>query len=209
MSGERRPEMPAEHALLGLLAMAEGGASHGYDLARSFADGQPLGDVLRLEPGMLYHHLKKLEKAGWIESVTEAQATRPARRTHRLTDAGRDELERWFAEPVAHTREIRLEFLVKLHFVRALRPERLGELISEQREVLERIAGSLARQLTGVALQASGTDRDYRRAVLELRLAQTRAAIDWLASAVPLLGGSSTSATSTDPAQRGERKPGR
>jgi DNA-binding PadR family transcriptional regulator len=198
--------MPAEHALLGLLAMADGGASHGYDLARSFADGQPLGDVLRLEPGMLYHHLKKLEKSGWIESATEAQAARPARRTHRLTETGREELERWFAEPVAHTREIRLEFLVKLHFVRALDQARVPLLICEQREVLERLAGSLERQLAGVAREAGGTDRDYRRAVLELRLAQTRAAIDWLVSSAPLFG---IIAESTDPAQRGERLPGR
>jgi len=180
MSGGRRPEMPAEHALLGLLALAEGGASHGYDLARSFAEGQPLGDVLRLEPGMLYHHLKKLEREGWIESATEEQMTRPARRSHRLTRAGRAELERWFAEPVAHTREIRLEFLVKLHFIRALDPERLPALVREQREVLQRLADSLERQLGQVIGEPGDADGDYRRAVIDLRIAQTRAALDWL-----------------------------
>ncbi|MGI9253511.1 MAG: PadR family transcriptional regulator [Thermomicrobiales bacterium] len=192
--------MPAEHALLGLLAMSEGGASHGYVLAQSFMDGQPLGDVLRLEPGMLYHHLKKLERHGWIESSTEAQANRPSRRTYRLNEAGRAELERWFAEPVTHTREIRLEFLVKLHFVRMLDPEQLPRLIREQREVLERLAASQERLLAGVE-----ADSDFRRAVIDLRLAQTKAAIAWLDRAARILPVGS----STDPAQRGERQPGR
>jgi PadR family transcriptional regulator, regulatory protein AphA len=177
----RKPgqEMPAEHALLGLLALADGGASHGYDLARQFGEGQPLGDVLRLEPGMLYHHLKKLERRGWIESATEPQASRPARRIHRLTAAGRDELERWFGEPVSHTREIRLEFLVKLFFVRALDSARAPRLIAEQREVLQGLADSLERQLAGLD-DESAADPAYRRAVLSLRLAQTRAATAWL-----------------------------
>ncbi|MDQ3779847.1 MAG: hypothetical protein M3354_04765, partial [Chloroflexota bacterium] len=56
-------EMPAEHAILGLLALGvRPGEGYGYDLARQFSLGQPLADVLRLEPGMLYHHLKKLER---------------------------------------------------------------------------------------------------------------------------------------------------
>lgn len=179
--------MPAEHALLGLLAMADGGASHGYDLSRHFQDGQSLGDVLRLEPGMLYHHLKKLEREGWIESATEAQVTRPARRTHRLTESGRAELGRWFAEPVAHTREIRLEFLVKVYFVRALDAERLPLLLREQREVLQRLAESLDRQMAEIDVDSPGPDREYRRAVIALRSVQTRAAIDWLDGAAAAL----------------------
>ena len=131
-AGPRQPEMPAEHALLGLLAMAEGGASHGYDLARQFAEGQPLGEVLRLEPGMLYPHLKKLGRRGWVEAETEERASRPARRIYRLTGAGRDELARWLGEPVSHTREIRLEFLVKLRFARALAPVALAASVVRQ-----------------------------------------------------------------------------
>jgi hypothetical protein len=41
-------EMPAEHAILGLLVLDEG-TGHGYDLARHFGDGQPLADVIRLQ----------------------------------------------------------------------------------------------------------------------------------------------------------------
>src|ERR687896_1243600 len=105
-------QMPAEHAILGLLAL-EDGAGHGYDLSRHFGEGRPLAAVLRLEVGMLYHPLKKLARAGWVAPVAGAAESRPPRQVYALTDAGRAELVRWLGEPVAHTREIRLEFLVK------------------------------------------------------------------------------------------------
>jgi len=110
---------PAEHAILGLLALA-GGQGHGYDLARHFAAGRPLAGVIRIEVGMLYHHLKQLARAGWVAPLPGPAEARPARRVFALTDDGRAELWRWLGEPVAHTREIRLEFLVKLALARRL-----------------------------------------------------------------------------------------
>ena len=109
--------MPAEHALLGLLAQPPG-SRHGYDLAREFQPGSELGEIIRLEPGMLYHHLKKMERAGWVSSQQEMVDRRPARFVYPLTDAGQSELDRWMREPVGHTREIRLAFLVKLYLAR-------------------------------------------------------------------------------------------
>lgn len=182
--GRRTAVSPGEHALLGLLAIAEGRqAAYGYDLARQFGEGQPLGEVLRLEPGMLYHHLKTLERQGWVASETEEQPARPARRTFRLTDGGRAELARWLSEPVAHTREIRLEFLLKLYFAGAIDPARRDMLIREQRAVLAALADSLGRQ-RAEAEAAAASDADpalrFRLAVLGLRVAQTEAALGWL-----------------------------
>lgn len=171
--------MPAEHAILGLLSLDDG-TGHGYDLARHFADGQPLGDVLRLEPGMLYHHLKKLAKTGWLSSTVEPQGARPPRQVYRITDAGRDELQRWLREPVARTREIRLEFLVKLYFARRTDRALADRLIAEQRETFERLEESLSSQLDSQTVDSASDDAEFSHSVLQLRLAQTRAAIDWL-----------------------------
>ncbi len=183
--GRRATVSPGEHALLGLLAMAEGRQpAYGYDLARQFGEGQPLGEVLRLEPGMLYHHLKALERHGWVASATEEQPARPARRTFRLTDSGRDELARWLSEPVAHTREIRLEFLLKLYFAGAIDPARRAILLREQRAVLAALAESLRRQRDDADApeHAPPGDPSFRflTAVLGLRMAQTEAALAWL-----------------------------
>lgn len=190
--GRRSAASPGEHALLGLLAAAEGRQpAYGYDLARQFGEGQPLGEVLRLEPGMLYHHLKTLERHGWVASATEEQPSRPARRTFRLTDRGRDELARWLSEPVAHTREIRLEFLLKLYFAGAIDPTRRDMLLREQRAVLTALADSLRRQCTEADAEAESLDGNqslrFRVAVLGLRMAQTEAALAWLADMTELL----------------------
>lgn len=179
------PEMPAEHAILGLLAL-DTGTGHGYDLARHFAEGQPLGDVLRLEPGMLYHNLKKLAKVGWLVSSVEPQGARPPRQVYQITDEGRAELDRWLREPVIRTREIRLEFLVKLYFARRIDKDLAARLIAEQHETFARLEESLATQLTGLERRVDLEDADFSRLVLELRLAQTRAAIDWLKQATGL-----------------------
>jgi DNA-binding PadR family transcriptional regulator len=186
-----RAEMPAEHAILGLLALAEtDGSGYGYDLARQFAAGQPLGEILRLEPSMLYHHLKKLDRAGWVVAEVEAGGARPPRRMYQLTEAGRQQLGRWLSEPVTHTREIRLEFLVKLYFARRLDPRRAELLLTEQRETLRRIATSLTEQIRALDAEtpAPSSDEAFLRVVLRLRLAQTEAATAWLATAAAQLG---------------------
>lgn len=172
--------MPAEHAILGLLAESDPGA-HGYDLARHFAPEEPLGAIVRLEPGMLYHHLKKLDKAGWVSPRVEQQGVRPPRQVYQLTPAGRDELERWLGAPVERTRELRLDFLVKLFFAQRLQPERASELIAHQHETLSRNLASLrSQQAEMVAKGEDDRDRAFSINVLELRSAQTTAALAWL-----------------------------
>ena len=176
------PGMVAEHAILGLLALSESGTGHGYDLARQFSPEAPLGDVVRLEPGMVYHHLKKLERLGWVSAVPEAQPGRPARRVFALSSSGRAALERWLAEPVARTREIRLDFLVKLYLALLLDPALAVRLVDEQRGLCARLVESLSNRLQSVQVQEKGDAITARFGdmVLDMRLAQTQAALAWL-----------------------------
>ncbi len=189
--GRRRPEkagLPAAaHAVLGLIAI-DHGAGHGYDLARHFGPEAPLAQVIRLEPGMLYHHLKRLERAGWVSADQELGGNRPPRRVHTVTEAGRLELRRWLAEPVGQTREIRLTFLLKLYFARRLDPDLAARLVAGQRDVCMRLVTSLSGQIAAVdptAATEEGDDREFARSVLELRLLQTEAALVWLNQIAP------------------------
>ncbi len=175
----REPRLgPAEYSLLGLLAVsgASGaGGVHGYDLQRHYTDGA-LGEIIRLEPGMLYHHLKKLDRYGLITTEVIPQPDRPDRRIHTLTGSGRERLERWLRAPVRVTREIRLDVLLKLFFARRLDPAHRASLIAQQRAVLAELEASLRTQID--ALDPAGSDD--REPVLHLRQLQTRAALDWL-----------------------------
>ena len=173
--------MAAEHALLGLLALDAGGPGHGYDLARQFEPGAPLGNVIRIEPGMVYHHIKKLERLGWVTVQADAHV-KPARKQVALTAKGEAELGRWMAEPVAHTREIRLEFLVKLYFALLLDSSLAVRLIGEQKERCTRLIALISERLASRVAEDDRTSRERRFGdlVLDMRLAQMRAALAWL-----------------------------
>jgi hypothetical protein len=53
-------------------------------------------------------------------------------------------------------------------------------LLAEQRETCERLEQSLASQLAALDDAEQGDEQAFSRLVLELRVAQTRAAIEWL-----------------------------
>lgn len=165
--------MAIEQTLLGLLKREP---RHGYDLAREFAPGTVLGDILQLQPSLLYANLKKLERDGLVRSSIESQGPRPPRRVLALTDAGEAELDRWLRAPVEHTRDLRLEFLLKLYLARDVDHDLAARLVAEQHDVCRRFVVSLGEQLAGE------TD-DFRRLVIEMRLAQNQALLEWLSRA--------------------------
>ena len=175
---------PGEYALLGLLALG-GGAGYGYDLARHFGERSgPLAEIIRLEPGMLYHHLKKLARRRLVAAAVEEQSGRPARQTHAITETGREALDRWLREPVRATREIRLDFLLKLFFARRLDPALARSLVAEQQRVCDELTASLTAQRNALNAEETAID-PFTRQILDLRLAQTRAAAAWLVDIGP------------------------
>jgi len=174
-------ERPAEFAILGLLASDEAG-SHGYDLARSFAPGEPLGEILRLEPGMLYHHLKQLERSVSVKQTTVQAGNRPPRQIYQITDNGLARLRKWMQSPVGHTREIRLDFLVKLYFAQKLDPALATSLVTTQLTILREVRASMENAAEELPAGADATSTQFLESVRALRLAQTDAAIHWLES---------------------------
>lgn len=169
----------AEYALLGLIAQSTGREIHGYDLSRVFAEGA-LGRIIRLEPGMLYHYLKKLARSGAITTRVERQTGRPDRQVHALTETGDGELAEWLTAPVRSTREIRLDFLVKLYLARRVAPEVAETLVRDQRTVMQRRADRLQAQLA--TPQPDDDDSRFGESILQLRLGQTQSALEWLAT---------------------------
>src|SRR4029077_16700406 len=102
--------MPLHHAVLALLAAKP---AHGYELKSSFeqAVGEQWGG---LNIGHLYQVLDRLARDGLIESERQPQAVKPDRLVHRITPAGRAELDRWLSEPNVRTRGYRDDFFLKV-----------------------------------------------------------------------------------------------
>ena len=102
--------MPLHHAVLALLADRP---AHGYELRSSFE--QAVGDQWGgLNIGHLYQILDRLSRDGLIESERQPQPVRPDRVVHRLTAAGRAELEHWLSEPSSRARGYRDDFFLKV-----------------------------------------------------------------------------------------------
>jgi DNA-binding PadR family transcriptional regulator len=134
--------MPLHHAVLALLADKP---AHGYELKGSFE--QAVGDQWGgLNIGHLYQILDRLSRDGLIESERQPQPVKPDRVVHRLTPAGRAELDRWLSEPSARLRGYRDDFFLKLMAsVQAGDQETLAGVLRLQRTHLLRELHSLAQ----------------------------------------------------------------
>jgi len=98
------------HAVLALLAAKP---THGYELKGSFE--QAVGDQWGgLNIGHLYRILDRLARDGLIISDRQPQSVKPDRLVHRITPAGREELDRWLNEPSVRTRGYRDDFFLKV-----------------------------------------------------------------------------------------------
>jgi DNA-binding PadR family transcriptional regulator len=133
--------MPLHHAVLALLAAKP---AHGYELKGSFdqAVGEQWGG---LNIGHVYQILDRLARDGLIESEHQPQPIKPDRVVHRITQAGREELDRWLNSPSQRTRGYRDDFFLKvMAAARAGDAQTLARVISQQRTHLLRELHSLA-----------------------------------------------------------------
>jgi PadR family transcriptional regulator, regulatory protein AphA len=159
---------PAEYPILGALWRVP---SHGYDLCRELSDR--LGEIWTLRNSHIYALLAGLEKEGLVSHERIDQDTRPAKKVYRITEAGRQVFLDWVRAPVENIRDIRLEFLAKLHFARLNLPSLTADLISDQ---------------LGVCLRNEKCLRDKRRlcktpterAAMDYRLTMVEGTVAWL-----------------------------
>ena len=103
--------MSVRYGLLGLLSR---GPAHGYQLRTEFEAAT--GSTWPLNIGQVYSTLQRLERDGLITADDEVDAREAGleRRRYQLTVSGLDELDRWFATPVARDAPPRSELVVKV-----------------------------------------------------------------------------------------------
>ena len=100
--------MALEHAIL--VSLSERAAS-GSDLTRRF--DASIRFFWTATHQQIYRVLGRMEADGWITAEVVPQADRPAKKVYAVTDAGREELRRWIAEPTAFD-PVRSDIVVKM-----------------------------------------------------------------------------------------------
>lgn len=129
-----QPLSLADHVCLALVAE---GPVHGWAIVKALAADGDVGRIWSLSRPLTYRSIDRLAAEGLIDR------TRFGRRTElRITAAGRRVTRRWRSEPVEHLRDLRTEFLLKMHL-----DERAGAssgaLVRRQQEQLQPMIDAL------------------------------------------------------------------
>jgi DNA-binding PadR family transcriptional regulator len=177
MSPTEKTRNPAEYVVLGALAL---GPAHGYEIARRVRDG--LGETWRLGRSSIYGILKSLEKEGLVRHERVDQDALPARKVFTLSSHADEVLSAWLLAPVPNIRDLRIEFLAKLHFVGVIRPGDKARLVADQLAVCRDRLNRL-RELD----RAPGTPSERRS--VEFKIAVASAVVRWMESLLEGLDG--------------------
>jgi DNA-binding PadR family transcriptional regulator len=154
---------------------------HGYALKRALSPALPA--ERRVNDGVLYPLLKRMEAEGLISGRVERRDGAPDRRVFHPTEAGRRAFGEWLESSVEEEDEVAYDFmfghpfLVKSLFFGRLPADQVSRKLAEQLESSEAKLADFRRIHKGMVER--GVD-PYRVAVLELGIAQQREKVRWL-----------------------------
>src|SRR3954447_10600646 len=160
--------MPIRRGLLTLLAREP---MHGYQLRSEF--DAATGATWPLNIGQVYTTLSRLERDGFVEAVGEAEEVRVA---YRITDAGLDEVEKWFDAPVPREGRPRDELAIKLALALTATGVDVTKVVQVQRTATVRSLQDLTKLKAG----ADPVSDAAWLLVLEAMIFQAEAEVRWL-----------------------------
>lgn len=131
--------MSVRHSLLALL---DAGPMHGYGLKTEFEAAT--GDIWPLNVGQVYITLGRLERDGLV-TVDVGNGQVEGQKVYLITEAGRAELQRWFATPVARQMVPRQELAIKLVFAIRSGSADVAEVVQQQRTATMRHVQEITR----------------------------------------------------------------
>lgn len=169
------PRTPLALAVMNLLIERP---MHPYEM-RSTMQGRGHDQVIKLKGGSLYDTVDRLERGGFITAQeTSRDGRRPERTVYAITDRGREEIQAWLRELLAHPAKEYPQFAAALAFVAALDKDEVVRLLKVRATLLEsQVAGDEK------ALESWTTDMGLPRLFLvegEYGLVLKRAELDWL-----------------------------
>jgi DNA-binding PadR family transcriptional regulator len=154
---------------------------HGYELKRKLSPALPR--ERRMNDGVLYPLLRRMEAEGLVRKRVERGATGRDRNVFHATARGRREFDRWLRSSGEEADEATYDFLVghpfltKCLFFARLDPDEV------ERKLAAQLEDSTRKLETFRAIRKGMVARDvdpYRIAVLDLGIAQQKERLRWL-----------------------------
>lgn len=161
---------PVEYAILGLL---HDGPLHGYALRKRVDEA--LTPFWTIATSQIYSALHSIQHKDLVNVEIQTQDARPPRSVYLITQRGREEFRCWCENPVRHLRDMRVEFLAKLYFLRRAEDKAAISLIDDQAAFLERLRERVAQHR-----DLPTDDRTLANLASRFRAHQIAAAIEWL-----------------------------
>lgn len=172
-----------ELAILGFLYDAP---LHGYELRKRIT--ALTGHVRPVAESTLYPAIKRLEQGGLLARATEPGAVAAPRHTLTLTEDGRRELRRRLADPVQRDISDENRWFTVLAFLRHLEdPAAQSAVLRRRLAFLEEPASFFYEG--DRPLRAEEVDDPFRRGILTIARATSRAELTWLRDTLASLGG--------------------
>jgi DNA-binding PadR family transcriptional regulator len=172
----RRREHPALALERAILAILSEEPSHGYAILAKLE--KRIGGVCGISYGQVYRVLAGLERRGLIVGRAVQVARRPTRRVFDLSEAGRDDVQRWLVEAPARTMFFGIDFYLRLPFLSSLDSETREEVLVQQvRRCREHLAMLLSRCQAARATDSEGL---AERLVLEAAILHSKADLEVL-----------------------------
>ena len=162
---------------LSILELLNERMMHPYELAATMR-ARHHDEFIRLNFGSLYHTVEILERNGWIASAErEKEGRRPERTVYRLTDSGREVLERVVGEILAEPRREYPHFSAGLMFMHHLDAKAAVQHLEQRSQALHLVITKLSWVLG--ELRESG---HTRLTVIELehKIAMLQAERSWV-----------------------------
>lgn len=154
---------------------------HGYELKRALSPALPPGR--RINDGVLYPLLKRMETEGLIHKRIERGGKSPDRHVFHSTEHGQRVFDEWLRGADEESDEVTYDFLLghpflmKCLFFSALTPaQRSAKLEAQLSDSQEKLA---TFESIREGMVARGVDH-HRVAVLELGIAQQKEKVRWL-----------------------------
>jgi DNA-binding PadR family transcriptional regulator len=167
------PGLALERATLAILSE---GPSHGYAILAKLK--KRIGGVCGISYGQVYRVLAALERRGLIVGRAVQVARRPTRRVYDLSEAGRENVQRWLVEAPARTMFFGIDFYLRLPFLSSLDSETRAEVLGQQvRRCREHLAMLLSRWQAARATDSEGL---AERLVLEAAILHGKADLEVL-----------------------------
>ncbi len=136
----------------------------GYQL-KQFVD-QSARHFWYAQTSQIYRTLDSLEQEGLLTSTIEEQQDRPDRRLYQLTDAGRQDLLTWLAQPMTEIAPTKDALLVRLFFAARLDKATVLMQLRLQRALHQQQFDLLAVEIAGVIENVRTTRPEMQRDTL-------------------------------------------